>query len=277
MTNGSQTDTVPILQHELSIIEKWEKKQNEQWFWEKIMSLPFALLDKVTPKFVQDYIANLLDEIGSYIQTGGSYLISEKQILRQLQTKMGTPPLTPATLAEVPQVPIHIMNQVAEDLWVTRKQMATVQGATTGVGGIFTLAIDIPTLLGLSLKVLQEMAIVYGYNPHDKRERIFIVKCLQFASAEDVGKKAVLKDLIHFHTGNKEREALSQIQGWREVIRAYRDNFGWKKLFQMIPIVGIIFGAFLNRSTIADVAEAGHMLYRKRRVLEKLEQLEQHG
>ncbi len=64
---------------------------------------------------------------------------------------------------------------------------------------------------------------------------------------------------------------MSQLQGWREVVYTYRDNFGWKKLFQMVPVAGMIFGAFINRSMISDLSEAGMMLYRKRKILERLE------
>ncbi len=49
---------------------------------------------------------------------------------------------------------------------------------------------------------------------------------------------------------------------------------GWKKLFQMIPIAGILFGAIANKGMIQDVAEAGTMLYRKRRIYEKLNELD---
>lgn len=38
----------------------------------------------------------------------------------------------------------------------------------------------------------------------------------------------------------------------------------------MIPIAGLVFGAFINRSAVNDIAEAGKMLYRKRRILERL-------
>lgn len=38
----------------------------------------------------------------------------------------------------------------------------------------------------------------------------------------------------------------------------------------MIPIAGLVFGAFINRSAINDIAEAGMMLYRKRRIIERL-------
>lgn len=117
--------------------------------------------------------------------------------------------------------------------------MAAVQGATTGVGGLLTLGIDIPIILGLSLKTLQEIAISYGYNPNSKEERIFIIKCLQFASSDYVGKQAILLSMTD---GERNRYTISQLQGWREVIAAYRDNFGWKKLFQMVPVAGLFSG-----------------------------------
>ncbi len=266
-------DEKKLLENELQIIAKWEDDQNKIWFWEKIFRLPFTLLDKITPHQVHQYVGKFLDEVGSYIQYGGKYLIHEAHILQQLTQKAKLPPHEPLLLSEVKHLSIQIMNEVAEDLITTRKGVATLQGATTGVGGLFSLAIDIPMILGLSLKVLQEMALTYGYNPNEKKERVFIVKCLQFSSADIVGKKSILKDLSHYHKKDVDRETLSQIEGWREVMGSYRDHYGWKKLFQLVPILGIILGALINRSIIEEVAETGHMLYRKRRVLEKLEAL----
>lgn len=273
----SNKDQRDFLVEELKIIDKWENEQNDLWFWEKIIRLPFALLDKITPKKIHNYLGMILDEVGSYIQFGGKYLISEASILQKLTQQANLPSHEPLLLSEVSNLSIQTMNKIAQDLINSRKEFATYQGATTGFGGIFTLFIDIPTLLGLSLKVLQEMAIVYGYNPNHKKERIFIVKCLQFASSDAVGKKAILKDLSLYHRGNDDKEAISQLKGWREVVSTYRDNYGWKKLFQLVPIFGVVFGAYVNRSTIEEVAEAGHMLYRKRRVMEKLEELELNG
>jgi hypothetical protein len=42
----------------------------------------------------------------------------------------------------------------------------------------------------------------------------------------------------------------------------------------MIPIAGILFGTYLNRSTLKDVAGTGMMMYRKRRILEKIQFVE---
>ncbi|GMX62965.1 EcsC family protein [Paenibacillus elgii] len=268
-------ETKDELRQALLDIEAWEASQKDLWFWEKLGRLPFQLLDRLTPKALQNKLAQAIDEVGSFVQTGGQYLISEKSVLdqlnRQLASRLDTPALADAlTLGEVASLPLAVMDGAADEFARSRTLFATAQGATTGFGGIFTLAIDIPAILGLSLKVLQEMAMVYGYDPNDKRERVFVIKCLQFASSDIVGKKAVLEELADFDNEHRQRDAISQLQGWREVVTIYRDNFGWKKLFQLVPVAGMIFGAVLNRSTLQDVAEAGKMLYRKRRVLERL-------
>ncbi|MDF2668085.1 MAG: hypothetical protein K0R67_391 [Paenibacillus sp.] len=267
-------ETKEVLEAELRGIIEWERKQKDIWFWEKLGRLPFLLLDRITPKFVQEKLGVALNEMGSYVQSGGRYLISERSILDKLEEQAGLSSDS-LTIDKAGQLPLEVMDRVADDLTGTRSKMAAVQGATTGFGGIFTLAIDIPALLGLSLKVLQEIAVCYGYDPKEKRERVFVVKCLQFASSDIVGKRAVLEELAEFTEERGQNQVISQLQGWREVVTSYRDNFGWKKLFQLVPIAGMIFGAFINKGTLQDVAEAGKMLYRKRRIVERLTELEQ--
>lgn len=264
-------ETKDWLQAELHAIEKWEQDQKGLWFWEKIGRIPFKLLDKVTPAFIQKKIGVLLDELGSFVQTGGQYLTQEKAILAKLRKHSQNEDMM---ISDIPSLPLSTMDAVSEELKTNRSNLATVQGATTGIGGIFTLAVDIPVLLGLSLKTLQEISIAYGYDPKNRDERIFIVKCLQFASADVVGKQAILNELSTFYMRDKasSKEMISQLQGWREVVYTYRDQFGWKKLLQMVPIAGMVFGALTNRSMIHDLAEAGMMLYRKRRIIERLEE-----
>lgn len=260
-------ETKEQLLEELKKSEDWEKDQSDIWFWEKIGRLPFKLLDKFTPTFLQNKIGVILDELGQYVQSGGSYLSSVSSV------KSYYPNREVENLEDVAAIPILEMDQAVTKLTGNRKKLATVQGASTGIGGIFTLTIDIPLLLGMQLKTLQDIAICYGYNPDVKKERMYIVKVLQFVSSDIVGKKAILNQLSLIDSPENEqakREVISELQGWREVVYTYRDQVGWKKLFQMIPIAGLLFGAFINRSAVNDIAEAGMMLYRKRRIKERL-------
>ncbi|WP_098742459.1 EcsC family protein [Paenibacillus sp. EZ-K15] len=288
------------LESQLQEILIWEKEQKDVMFWEKLGRIPFMLLDRLTPKAVQEKIGSALNEVGGFIQSGGKHLVREKSVMKVLAQTAGLDGLNAVsgttvksaleeymedengeeeavsglTLASAAKLPLQVMDTAAGTLTVKRVKFAAAQGAATGIGGIFTIAADLPMVLGQSLKVLQEMALCYGYDPNDPRERVFIVKCLQFASADIVGKKAVLEELASFDDEQMTEQVFSQLQGWREVVQSYTDNFGMKKLFQLIPIAGIVFGSISNKGTISDVAEAGKMLYKKRRLNYRLRNTE---
>ncbi|KOR88106.1 EcsC family protein [Paenibacillus solani] len=284
------------LELQLQEILKWEKEQKDVMFWEKLGRIPFMLLDRLTPKAVQEKIGSALNEVGGFIQSGGKHLVREQSVMnilakvaegegRDVDTN---PSVTQSiqgdletstenstlTLASAAKLPLQVMDTAADALTVKRVKFAAAQGAATGIGGVFTIAADLPMVLGQSLKVLQEMALCYGYDPNDSRERVFIVKCLQFASADIVGKKAVLEELANIDDEQATEQVFSQLQGWREVVQSYTDNFGMKKLFQLIPIAGVVFGSISNKGTISDVAETGKMLYKKRRLQYRLRNME---
>ncbi|WP_145333195.1 EcsC family protein [Paenibacillus xylanexedens] len=276
-----------ILDGELEQILKWEKEQKDLFIWDKIGRLPFAMLDKVMPKAIKQKIGDALNEVGQYLQTGGKFLVQKKKVAKLLQQEaecsgypmtsdyiyrleQDTDTVNTAKIHSVEKLPLEVLDRVADSITESRSKFAAAQGAATGFGGIVTIAADIPLVMGLSLKVLQEMALCYGYDPDDPLERIFIVKCLQFSSADIVGKKAIIDELADYDNPDKQVEVISQMQGWREVFNSYSESFGWKKLFQLVPIAGMIFGSVSNKNTIQDVAEAGKMLYKKRLILQRL-------
>ncbi|WP_036738330.1 EcsC family protein [Paenibacillus zanthoxyli] len=268
-------ETQAELRAALEEVRSWEKEQRQLMIWERVTRLPFKLLDKITPKIVHEKIGLLLDELGSYIQNGGNYLVAGRKVgelISEVSHEAGGK-------AEGPY-PLAVMDEAARRLSKSRSNLATAQGATTGIGGVFTLAADIPAILGLSLKVIQEIGLCYGYNPLEKEERIFAVKVMQLASSETIGKRAILEEL-NLELGRDggtfggEGAAVSKIQGWREVIAAYRDNWSSKKLLQMIPVAGMLFGAYTNREMLKGVSEAARMLYRKRRILARLAEMDE--
>lgn len=52
-------ETKEYLHTHLEEIEAWEKDQKVLWFWEKLGRLPFKVLDKLTPAFIQEKLAYL--------------------------------------------------------------------------------------------------------------------------------------------------------------------------------------------------------------------------
>ena len=57
-------DSKDWLIKELKKVENWEKDQIGLWFWEKLGRLPFKVIDKLTPTFIQKKIGVFLDELG---------------------------------------------------------------------------------------------------------------------------------------------------------------------------------------------------------------------
>ncbi|OKL35814.1 EcsC family protein [Domibacillus mangrovi] len=260
-------ETKEQLFEELESIKRWENEQKGLWIWDKLARLPFAFLDRMTPSFIQKRIGALLDELGYYIQSGGKYLTQQRSTLKKLERNARMPV---HTIEDVTRIPLRAMDETALSIQKAHAGAATVQGATTGVGGFLTLAVDIPATLAISLKTLQEIAVSYGYDPNEREERIFIIKCLQFTSSDVVGKKAILQELSDYTNRSNNKQMISHLQGWREVVLGYREQYGLKKLLRLVPIIGIVFGAISNRSMIEDIADAGMMLYRKRRILERI-------
>ncbi|MET3574932.1 EcsC family protein [Bhargavaea ullalensis] len=265
-------ETKDWLEQELRKNQKWERSQGGSWFWQRIGKIPFKILDKLTPEFIHRKIGTALDELGKFVQTGGGYLSSEKAVTNFFKDERIR------TLSDVSRLPVRQMDAAAEHVASTRGKAAAVQGASTGFGGIFTLSIDIPLLLGLQLKTVQDIAMCYGFDPKLPEERLFIVKVLQFISSDASGKKLVLRQArqITEDPGAARQEVISELQGWREVVYSYRDRWGWKKLFQMVPVAGLLFGAITNRNVIRELAETAEVFYRKRKIEERLGWYEVH-
>lgn len=89
------------LEQHLQEIKVWEKDQKDLWFWEKLGRIPFKLLDKMTPVFIQNKIALLVDELGNYIQSGGKYLISEQAMMQKIRNHSSTQHIL--TIADIGQ------------------------------------------------------------------------------------------------------------------------------------------------------------------------------
>ena len=72
----------------------------------------------------------------------------------------------------------------------TYKNTAMIEGAGTGAGGILIGLTDLPLLLSIKIKLLYELASIYGFDVKDYRERMYILSIFQlaFSSQDHVNK-----------------------------------------------------------------------------------------
>ena len=69
------------------------------------------------------------------------------------------------------------------------KKTAMVEGVATGAGGIMLGLADFPILLSIKVKLLYDIAAIYGFDVRDYKERLYILNIIQLAfSSQEYGK-----------------------------------------------------------------------------------------
>ncbi|HWK50294.1 MAG TPA: EcsC family protein, partial [Steroidobacter sp.] len=65
------------------------------------------------------------------------------------------------------------------------RKTAAVEGGITGAGGFLMGLADFPLLLSIKLKMLFEIAALYGFSGEDYRERLYLLHIFQLAFSSD--------------------------------------------------------------------------------------------
>jgi uncharacterized protein (DUF697 family) len=144
------------------------------------------------------------------------------------------------------------------------KKMAAVEGAGTGAGGFLLAMADFPLLLGLQIKLLFEIASLYGYNVKDYQERLFILHVFMLSFSSQEKRIESYHKILNWEATS--RSCLISLYGfdWRTFQQEYRDYIDLAKLLQLIPGVGAVVGAVANHRLVDKLGETAMNAYRIR-------------
>ena len=139
-----------------------------------------------------------------------------------------------------------------------------IEGAGTGAGGILIGLTDLPLLLGIKIKLLYELASIYGFDVKDYRERMYILNIFQlaFSSQDHVNKVfAKIENLDEYK--NTLSDDINDLD-WRSFQQEYRDYIDLAKLLQLVPGIGAFVGAYVNNKLVDKLGEYAMYAYRMR-------------
>jgi hypothetical protein len=146
----------------------------------------------------------------------------------------------------------------------TYKNTAAVEGGITGAGGILLGLADFPILIGLKLKLLFEIAAIYGFYVDDYKERIYILHIFELAFSSHIHRKKVYQKMVDWDRKQKALpEDIHQFD-WRSFQQEYRDYIDLAKMAQMIPVIGAPVGAFVNHRLMEKLGTTAMNAYRMR-------------
>ena len=155
------------------------------------------------------------------------------------------------------------------EAYVTRsitfyQKTATVEGALTGAGGILLGFADFPLLLSIKIKLLFDIAALYGYNVRDYRERLYILYIFQLAFSSQQRRNDLFQLLENWDEYYQHLPEKAEEFDWRVFQQEYRDYIDLAKMAQLLPIVGAAVGAIANFKLIAQLGETAMNAYRMR-------------
>jgi uncharacterized protein (DUF697 family) len=142
------------------------------------------------------------------------------------------------------------------------KKTAAAEGAATGAGGFLSGLADFPLWLSIKIKMLAEIAGIYGYDISLESERLYILYIFQLALSGQEHRNQVFNRLEQWDLSDNTRAF--QEMDWRRFQMEYRDYIDLAKFFQLVPGIGAVVGAYVNHSLTEQLGETAMQAYRMR-------------
>ena len=144
------------------------------------------------------------------------------------------------------------------------KNTAAVEGGITGAGGILLGLADFPLLLALKLKLLFDIAAIYGFDVNDYKERVYLLHIFELAFSSDVHRKNIYIKMNNWEQQRKDLPDDIHQFDWRNFQQEYRDYIDLAKMAQLVPVIGAPVGVLVNYRLIKKLGITAMNAYRMR-------------
>jgi len=150
------------------------------------------------------------------------------------------------------------------------QKTAAVEGAVTSTGGILMGFVEFPVLIGIKMKLLFNIAALYGFNVKDYRERLFLLYIFQLAYSSQQRRNEIYHILKEWESYSYSLPVNADEFDWRTFQQEYRDYIDLAKMAQLIPVIGAAVGAVANYQLIMQLGETAMNCFRMRMLAPKM-------
>jgi hypothetical protein len=216
---------------------------------------------KKEPSFSNDMTKGLQNKMNNLVPDKVQSLISDsiKNMVKIVLTGSeftSKVPLTNASLEQREEL-------VRESIEFYRKA-ATVSGAGTGAAGLLVGMADFPILLSLKIKLLFEIASIYGFDVKNYKERLYILYVFQLAFSSDKRRIEIYEQISNWNEYVKNLPEDVDSFDWKTFQQEYRDYIDLAKMLQLVPGIGLVVGAYANYKLLNKLGETALNAYRLR-------------
>ena len=196
-------------------------------------------MQNIVPQKLQNAITIAIEAITKAVMSGSGFL-----------TNLSNADTSGLSLAERDYIAMHHFK--AYD------KTATIQGIGFGMGGILLGLADFPVFMSIKFKFIFDAAKIYGFDPEDPSERLFILHVFQLAFSGKEHRLNIFRKLESWD------ENPHNTVDWEKFQIEYRDYIDIAKLLQLMPVIGAAAGGAANHKLMRRLRENVMNCYRMR-------------
>jgi hypothetical protein len=159
--------------------------------------------------------------------------VDPNKFLLQLRAAYGVPI---NSFQGIYSVDVTVLDDLANRIIHSGMKLAAAEGAGFGLGGILTMVPDLSILAGITLRTIQKLSLLYGFEYNTDEETAELWIAAASAAGVDISREVLEKEVVHrFVPKVIQRIA---VQASKEAVEKWSGR--------MIPIASSAIGAGLN-------------------------------
>lgn len=224
-------------------LERWKKQMmRPPSIWNRLSKKAQAKLNSYIPEKIHVAVTGVIRQMVKGVLFGATYTTRPPSLVLRLEE-------TEARVA-------RLVN--------TYKHTAAAEGGLTGAGGILLGLADFPVLLGIKLKMLFDIASLYGFNVKEYKERLYLLYIFQLAFSSQESRRLVFQKMQDWDRMKASLPDDVHAFDWRTFQQEYRDYIDLAKMAQLVPGIGAVVGIVVNYRLIGQLARTAVNAYRMR-------------
>lgn len=183
------------------------------------------------------------------------------------------------TITDLKQLPIEQLNYFANREKSNHQLISLLQGGVSGSGSSLLLGMDIPLMITVNLRAIQNIACSYGYDVRNPFEMMIALKLFHAATLPRRFQKHAWDKLMaevkdkhdpYFYEGDEKITAEKwMLQLLTQILKAWAILLFRKKKKEGVSFISLAIGAGLNYQMTKKVTEFAQRFYQNRLLLEK--------
>jgi len=183
-------------------------------------------------------------------------------------------------ISDLKELTIDQLIYLTENQIAKHRLYSFAQGGLSGTGGLLLLGTDIPGITVLNLRIVQLIAMTYGYEVNTPYEMMTSLKVFHAATLPKRMRFQGWEELTqgtdgsnqnqYFYNGSEDLTDETWLElPLKHIVKAVAISILRKRMIQGIPLVSMAIGAGMNYQLTRQVSDYAHNYYRLRFLKEK--------